>query len=369
MNRREFVLTTSAFSAVSNFLPSSSFANNSRKLNDINIKGFTLASWGELGITRRRDVRTLVNYFQSCGANSVQLNVQINIDRQGNFVGFKHEDSRHAQLKDLNRVANEITQLGMKVLFKPWIASAGKAALRYELQEKGFENQLGKTVIRYFDELANNVDLNQFEIITLPGELTGIDNGNKGVDIFAPAIEHLRSVFGGKLTYHPGLYGEDNKFYPAKVKFWDLLDLISVSFYPRIHVGAKNSLSISSERARQSKRLKEDFQNLLNLSGKFNKKIFLAECGYPSHKFGLNDVNGWNPKKWGGRVDSVQAVGLDALFHNLYDHKNSFEGFALWGHHGGTLQQMKKKHVNYEIEFATIGKDKSTEIIKQYLLN
>jgi len=371
MRRRTFLAKASAFSLISCGPQTGMIGQPSADLgtlSGLDIKGFTLSSWGTQGLSQKADILEMLNYFEGCGSNTVQLNVQVNLDKQGNWVGFNNEGNRHAELNDLAARMNEISKRKMKLILKPTFASAGRAALRYEYQNSGFENQLTVALKDYIQTLDREIDINKFKMIVLPGELTAIDGGDQGRNIFGPMIEKIRSAFGGDLTYHPGLYSHDGSFHPKKIMFWDLLDFVSVSFYPRIHVGMEDSLSISQEQARNSVRIKRDFKNLINLSNKVSKKIYLAECGYPSHKFGLNLVNGWDPEKWGSRVDAVQAVGLDALFHNISKNAASFEGFSLWGHHGGTLQQKRLKHPNYEIEFATIGKQQSTEIIKNYLV-
>lgn len=193
-------------------------------------------------------------------------------------------------------------RIGLKTSLKPHVNLMSKESrskispLDFDVWADNYQNY----ILRYA-QLAEELGVDSFYIGT---ELESVS----GNEVFwRRLIRSVRKVYQGEVSYSSNRLNEANK-----IKWWDDLDFIGISFYEPL---LTSTTEVVTEDALVASWYYRGYVlNLLQLNEKWNKYIVLSELGY----YGRVDVN-VNPAIISeGRIDSrVQAISYMAAFKVL----------------------------------------------------
>lgn len=211
------------------------------------IRSLTLDAWTTRRISNAERNGILLDIAKNAGANHITIAYNIVFDRFGNNLDSARtpwNSELATKPTDLLTAIKQIRERQMAIILKPM------TSIYDERTSQAFGNVHDYYIKRFQDFDINlffsgyKARLNEFaalaaeqniEIFSIGTEADGI-NGARYDSEWRKIITSIRKIYNGKLTYgaslRPGQYGRSVSDIRT-VQFWDALDYIGLSYYPR----------------------------------------------------------------------------------------------------------------------------------------
>ncbi len=135
--------------------------------------------------------------------------------------------------------------------------------------------------------------------------------------VFRKGIKGVRKRFDGKLSYTAF------KWRPEYISFWDMLDYITINYYPWIDEEPTKENIMN--------RVRKDMEKYHEIAELNSKKVLIGEVGIPSIK-GATKFTDKYPKAYTGQIgvdNEIQATYLDSVLEYMLE-QEWILGTGLW---------------------------------------
>jgi len=287
----------------------------------------------------------LIDHIKSIGYSGVTFSYGIPVDL-GSGAAAEPSISR------LWRFVDYAKTIGLDVQLKTHITDSQNSNLNlWSNYPKSFSfDNLLQTLINPISNVAKIAQEHQISVFYIGTENNSFDTV-KYYDQWKVIIDQVKKVYSGLISYDAlyldwlnkyGTSGGPHKNDYGVTALWDLVDAVSVSFYPQLQSKPTSDVNTIIDKYFY----RDEFTNysivndIINLGRATNKPIFLGEAGFIGTDLALNGS--------GSEIDMVkngipqnyplQALAFQALFEMIGNNLSKYvKGINLWEYNAWTL--------------------------------
>ncbi len=290
-------------------LPAKRVSYAADKINGVNVVYYWTGDWNNTSSALNRLKADNFNYIAIC---------IIWYQNSKNSTEMKPDKDMSPPDSAVLSLIREARSRGFRVMLRPYINIKNENEGSWEGQIDFGNNEAlwNKWFSSYEKFILHYAKMAQKEHVALFSVGAELQGTVKETAHWEKVIEDVRKVYSGKILYSANGGNEEN------VKFFNLLDYISVDFYYTL-----SEKSNPTEKDFENAFRNEYIPELRALSEKYGKPIILSEIGYRSIHTAFKDP--WDYDRKGITDYKMQAELYEAFFNTLY-REDFLKGVFLW---------------------------------------
>lgn len=295
----------------------------------------SVTGWMKTGYADSTKTQQAINYVKAIGGNTIVLDYAVVFNEDGTITPQSSSDAVTPPSADIANVIALAHQAGLKVFLKPHVTD-------FSFQNRAFGSNTDASKFStsaffhdwqgYLSDLAVFAQARNVEGLVIGTELHDFDYQNRSS--WQDLITAVRAKYHGTLTYDGQYWPDTTAFHTARdVVFWDLLDMVGVSFYPPLTSDNNPSLSALLADWRNSSigNVTDIIGYLADLAKSTGKPLMALEAGYQSKNGALGY---WPSTDYVNAVTNyeLQDKGWTALLTELQKYSGliNFVGLSAW---------------------------------------